>query len=106
MKNSEVTKNYSKFFYIPYVVWKIGILTKNTENLHFDLKYTDNNNYVSPEIVIRKLLSIRIEREKCVKASQHAKNMFLTKKCIFTQISERSTCTNLHHSDLDSGGQR
>ena len=61
----------------------------------------------SPEILIGKLLSIRIEREKCVKASKHAKNMFLTKKCIFfTQISERSTCTHLHHSDLDSGGQR
>ena len=23
-----------------------------------------------------------------------------------TQISERSTCTHLYHSDLDSGGQR
>ena len=24
----------------------------------------------------------------------------------FTHIAERTTCTNLHHSDLDSGGQR
>ena len=33
--NSEVTNNWSQFFYIPYVVWKIGFLTKNTENPHF-----------------------------------------------------------------------
>ena len=75
----------------------------------FDLKYTNNNKNVvkSPEIIIRKLLSIRIEREKCVKASQHAKNMFFDQKVhFFTQISERSTCTHLHNSDLDSGGQR
>ena len=75
----------------------------------FDLKYTDNNKYVveSPAIVIRKLLSIRIEREKCVKTSQHAENVFFDQKiAFFTQISERSTCTHLHHPDLDSGGQR
>ena len=75
----------------------------------FDLKYTDNNKYIveSQEIIIRNLLLIRIEREKCVKASQHAKNMFFDQKMhCFTQISERSTCTHLHHSDLDSGGQR
>ena len=75
----------------------------------FDLKYTDNKKYIveSPAIIIRKLLSIWIEREKFVKASQHAKNMFFDQKiAFFTQISERSTCTHLHHSDLDSGGQR
>ena len=75
----------------------------------FGSKYTDQNKYVVelPEILIRKLLSIRIEREKCVKASKHAKNMFFDQKMhFFTQISERSTCTHLHHSDLDSGGQR
>ena len=75
----------------------------------FDLKYTDNNKYVveSPAIIITKLLSIQIEREKCVKTSQYAKNMFFDHKiAFFTQISERSTCTHLHHSDLDSGGQR
>ena len=51
----------------------------------FYLKYKDNNKYVieSPEMVIRKLLSIRIEREKCVKATPHAKNMFFDQKCIF-----------------------
>ena len=38
MINSEVTKNKRKFFQIPNVVWKIGILTKNTENSHFWLK--------------------------------------------------------------------
>ena len=70
MINSEVTKNKSKFFQIPDVLWKIGILTKNIENSHFYLKYTDNNKFVveSPEVVIRKVLSTRIEREKCVKA--------------------------------------
>ena len=37
-------------------MWKIDILTKNTENSHFDLKYTGINKYVveSPEILIRK----------------------------------------------------
>ena len=103
--NSEVTKNKSKFFQIPYVVWKIGILTKNTENVHFWLKYTYNNKYVveSPEII----LSLRIEREKYVKASPHAKkHVSWPKNTFFTQISERSTCTHLHHSDWDSGGIR
>ena len=33
------------------------------------------------------------------------KTCFLTKNAFFAQISERSTCTHLHHSDLDSGGQ-
>ena len=58
------------------------------------------------KFLIRQLLSIQIERDICVKASKHAKNMFLTKNTFFTQISERSTCTHLHHSDLDSRGQR
>ena len=74
----------------------------------FDLQYTDYNKYVveSPEIVDRKLLSICIEREKSVKALKHVKNMFFDKKMhSFAQISERSTCTHLYHSDLDSGGQ-
>ena len=32
--------------------------------------------------------------------------MFLDQKVhFFTQISESSTCTHLHHSELDSGGQ-
>ena len=77
MKTSEVTKNESKFFQIPDVLWKIGILTKILKIHIFDLKYTDNNKNVveSPEIKIRKL-SIRIERENCVKSSQHAKNIF------------------------------
>ena len=72
------------------------------------LKYTDYNKYVaeSPEIVIRKLLSIRIEREKSLKALKHAKNIFFDQKLhFFTQISECLTCTHLHHLDLDSGGQ-
>ena len=30
---------------------------------------------------------------------------FVQKMYFFTQISERSTCTHLHHSNLDSGGQ-
>ena len=40
----------------------------------FDLKFTNHNKYVveSPEILIRKLSLIRIEREKYVKASKHA----------------------------------
>ena len=74
----------------------------------FDVKYTVYNKYVleSPEIVIRKLLSIRNEREKCLKALKHTKTIFFDQKLnFFTHISERSTYTNLHHSDLDSGGQ-
>ena len=58
----------------------------------FYLKYTDNNKFVveSPDIVIRKLLSIRIEREKCVKTTQHAKNMFFDRKCIFLPKSQNA----------------
>ena len=34
------------------------------------------------------------------------KNIFFDQKMyFFTQISERSTCTHLHHSALDSAGQ-
>ena len=77
----------------------------------FDLNCTDHNikyTVESQELLVRKLLSIQIERRKCVKASKHAKNMFFfwQKMCIFTQISERSTCMHLQHSDLDSVGQR
>ena len=56
------------------------------------LKYTDNNKYVveSPEIIIRKLLSIRMEREKCVKASQHAKNMLFAQKMHFLPKSQNT----------------
>ena len=76
----------------------------------FYLKYTDNNKYVveSPSwFIIRKLLSIRIEREKCVKSfATCLKHVFWPKIQFFTQISERSPCTYLHHSDLDSGGKR
>ena len=39
--------------------------------------------FESLEIIIRKLLSIQIEREKCVKALQHAKNMFFDQKMHF-----------------------
>ena len=58
----------------------------------FDLKCTDNNKYVVewPEIVIRKLLSIRIKREKCVKALQHAKNMFFDQKMHFLPKSQNA----------------
>ena len=71
---------------------KIDILTKILKIHIFDVKYTDYNKYVveSPEIVIRKLLSIRIEREKSVKALKHAKNIFLTKNCIFSQKSQNA----------------
>ena len=58
MINSEVIKNESKLFYMPCVkILKIHI---------FHLKYTDENKYVveSPEIIIRKLLSIHIEKRK------------------------------------------
>ena len=70
---------------LPYVVWKICIEPKILKIHIFDLEYTDNNKYVveTPEIIIRKLLSKRIEREKCVKASQHAKNMVFDQKYIF-----------------------
>ena len=68
MFNSEVTKSQSKFFYIPYVVWKIDIFIKNTENSHFWLipLFTDYIKYVveSPEIVIKTFLLLSIKREK------------------------------------------
>ena len=82
---------------------------KILESHIFFLKYTEYNTYVvkSSTIFIRKLLSIRIEKEKCAKTLKHANNMFFDQKMhFFTQISERSTCTHLHHLDLDSGGQR
>ena len=59
----------------------------------FDVKYTDYNKFVveSPEIVIRKLLSIRASKEKkSVKALKHAKNIFLTKNCIFSPKSQNA----------------
>ena len=51
----------------------------------FDVKYTDYNTYVaeSPETVTRKLLSIRIEREKSVIALKHSKNIFFDLKLHF-----------------------
>ena len=36
---------------------------------------------------------------------KHAKTWFFTKNVFFHPISERSTCTRLHHSNLDSGDQ-
>ena len=45
-------------------------------------------------------------KRKSVKAFKHAKNIFFDQKLhFFTKILERSICTHLHHSDLDSGGQ-
>ena len=87
---------------------KQTLFTKILKIQIFDLKYTDHNKYGVElrEILIRKLLSMRIERNECVKASKHAKNMFFDPKMqFFTQNSERSTCKHLHHLDLDSGGQ-
>ena len=46
MINSEVIKNLSKLFYIPYVRWKIGIVTQILKIHFFHLKYTDDNKYV------------------------------------------------------------
>ena len=68
------------------------ILTKNTKIHIFHLKYTDNNKYLveSPEIIIRKLLSIRIEKDKSLKDSKHAKNMFFDQKCIFPPKSQNA----------------
>ena len=49
----------------------------------------------SPKSLIRKLLSKRIEKEKCVKASKHAKNMFFDPKMyFFTQISDMYALTS------------
>ena len=43
---------------------------------------------------------------ECVKASKHAKNMFIGPKMhFFTLNPERSICKHLHYSDLDFGGQ-
>ena len=91
MINSEVTKMKCKFFYIPYKVWKIGILTKNTKDSHFLLEIHKPQYVVeSPEMLIRKLLSIRIEREKCVKASKHAQNTCLWPKSTFSPKSQNA----------------
>ena len=90
------TLRFVKYWHQPEIL-KINI---------FDLKYTNHNKYVveSPEILIRKLSSIRIERENCLKLSKHAKHMFLDQKMhVFTQISEHSTHTHLNHSEFDSG---
>ena len=53
--------------------------------IHFYyLKYTNYNKYVveSPEPLIRKLLSIRIEKEKCVKLRNMLKTCFFDQKMI------------------------
>ena len=77
---------------------------QNTENSHFVFKIHKLKYVVeSPEILFRMLSSIRIEREKCVKAQNVLKT--LAKKCIFPQISEGSTCMHLHHLELNSVGQ-
>ena len=78
----EVTKTWSKFschlrsvknWHSNQKYWKLTFFTK---------KYTDHKKCTieSPEILIRKLLSIWIETEKCVKTSKHAKNMFFDSK--------------------------
>ena len=67
-------------------------VTKGVKRLFLQLLISFTKHVVeSPEIVIRKL--------------QTKKHVFWPKMYFFTQISERSTCTHLHHSDLDSGGQ-
>ena len=75
----------------------------------FDLKYTNHNKYVveSPEILIRKLSLIRIEREKYVKASKHAKSMVFDQKVHFVPKLQNAQhlCTCIHHSELDSEGK-
>ena len=65
--------------------WKLAFWPKILKIYIFDVKYTDYNKYVveSSEIVIRKLLSIRIEREKSVKALKHAKTIFFDQKLHF-----------------------
>ena len=72
---------------------------QNILKIHiFDLKSTDHNKYVVElsEILIRKANI----KEICVKASKDAKNMFLTRKCIFLP-----KCQNAQHTpDLDSAG--
>ena len=86
MINSKVTKIKVNSFKYQIRSLKNWHFNQKIPKIHiFYLKYTDNNKYVveSIETVIRKLLSIRIEREKCVKATQHAKNMFFAKKYIF-----------------------
>ena len=113
MINSEVTKNLSKFFYISYVVWKIGVLTKDTENSHFWLKIHRPQQVCSwiSRYSNKKVIINTNRNRKMWKASKHAKKHFFffliqKKMHFFTQISERSICMHLHHSDLDSGGQR
>ena len=84
---------------------KLALLPKILNTYFFDLKYTDYNKhdkYVveSPEILIRKLLSIRIEREKYVKASKQVVNMFFeqNKKKYFLPKSQ-----NTQHASFGFG---
>ena len=79
---------------------KQTLFTKILKIQIFDLKYTDHNKYEVelPEILIRKLLSIRIDfvTNECVKASKHAKNMFIGPKMHFSPKTQNaqyvSTC--------------
>ena len=88
-----------KIFYIPDVAWKIGVLTKNIENSNFGLKYTNHNKHAVIESAEnRKSSLIQIKREKCVKASKHVKNMFLTKKVHFSLKSQNA---QLAHTKLE-----
>ena len=66
LDDSKVTKK-STVISFTHLVWEMGVLTKNTENSHIYLKYTDNSKYNSwfTKSLTRKLLSIWIERETC-----------------------------------------
>ena len=69
--------------YIPCMRWKLAFYPKILKIHIFDV--TDYNKYVveSPELVIRRLLSIHIEREKSVKALKHEKHIFWPKTAFF-----------------------
>ena len=93
---------------MPYVVRKIGILTKLTL---FYLKYTGHNKYVVelPEILIRKtIFYTNRKRIRCENLKYMLKTCFWPpqKSIFFSQISECSISMHLHHLDLDSSGKR
>ena len=96
-RNDIFTSN-QKFFYMSYVVWKTGVLTKNT----IFFQYTDHNTLVVelPEIFMRCINTNRKRGEKFSRFRNVLKAFFFYQKCIFTQILECLTYMLLYHSDF------
>ena len=101
-------KKLSKFFYMPYVVWKMGILINNIENSHFLLQILTAINMLlnHQKFQLESDYQYKSKENNVYNLWNMLKTLFYQKIDLSTQISERSTFTLLHHSQLDSGGQR